>query len=527
MTLNKAATPHGDYSVSESVEPKTRRRRRARVNARHAAVAADDGAWRFTRRVPVFDYLDPGRLDDIHDASMRLVEEIGIEFRDPPALESWRAAGADVTGERVRIPRALLMELVALAPSSFVHHARNPDRHVPIGGDGMAFAPIYGSPYVRNLKGERGYAQLDDFHNFVKLAYRCPAINVSGGTVCEPTDVPVHKRHLDMLYAHMRYSDKPFMGSVTAPERAEDCVAMCRILFGDDFVDQHTVMTSLINCNSPLVWDATMLSALRVYARANQACLISPFIMQGANTPITTIGAMAQLNAEALAGIAYVQLVRAGAPVIYGATLSTVSMQTGAPMYGTSETQVLMYLTAQLCRRYDLPMRTGGMRTGSKAADAQAAYESTQTMLPALLAGGHFFLHSAGWLESGLSACYAKFVMDAEQLTVMQRLMSPPALDEDAFAFDAIKESGPGGHFLGGAHTLRHYDTAFYAPDTADINTYEQWLEEGSRDITTRAVDIAKHLLDTYEPPPLDPGIDEALQTYIAKRKEVLPDTVT
>lgn len=510
-----------------SARAQSKRRRRGRSDERRAVAASDTGEWRFTRRVPTYDYIDEQALDDIHETSMRLVEDVGVDFRDGPALETWKAAGADVQGERVRIPRELLMDLVSHAPETFIHHARNPERNVTIGGNGMAYAPIYGSPYIRDLDGERRYARLEDFHNLVKLAYLSPALNVSGGTVCEPTDVPVAKRHLDMIRAHITLSDKPFMGSVTAPERAEDSIAMCRILFGDDFVDAHTVLVSLINCNSPLVWDSSMLSVVRVYASANQACLISPFIMQGANTPITTAGAMAQLNAEALAGIAYVQLVRAGAPVIYGATLSTVSMQSGSPMYGTTETQVLMYLTAQLARRYKLPMRTGGMRNGSKLADAQAAFESVQTMLPAVMAGGHFFLHSAGWLESGLSACYAKFVMDVDQLTVMQRLMSPPQIDTDALALDAVREIGPGGHFLGCEHTLRYYQTAFFTPSTADVGTYEQWSEEGSRDVYARSIDVARSMLDAYEPPALDPAISEALDAFISKRKEVLPDSVT
>lgn len=502
-------------------------RRQRRSQRRRATPSAAVDTGRFFRNAPVFDYVSEEVLDEIHEASMRLLEEVGIEFRDEPALATWREAGADVTDERVRIPRELLMPLIEKAPSEYVHTARNPDRSVRIGGDGMGFAPIYGSPFVRSLDGQRRYARLEDFENFVRLAYMTPSLNLSGGTVCEPTDVPVPKRHLDMIYAHIRLSDKPFMGSVTASERAEDSVAMCRLLFGDEFVNHHTVMTSLVNCNSPLVWDSTMLAVLRVYAAANQACLISPFIMQGANTPITTLGAMSQLNAEALAGIAYAQLVRPGAPMVYGATLSTVSMQTGSPMYGTSETQILMCVTAQLTRRYGLPMRTGGMRTGSKAADAQAAYEATQTMLPAILAGGHFFLHSAGWLESGLSACFAKFVMDAGQLTVMQRLMSPPASGEDELALDAVRDVGPGGHFLGCDHTLRHYETAFFTPDAVDMNTYEQWSEGGSTEMAERARNVARSMLDSYEEPPLEQSVDEAIRAYIAKRKEELPDIVT
>lgn len=501
--------------------------RRGRTKRRRITQSPEISVRHVVREIPVYELLDSDRVAAVHAASMDIVERIGIEFRDQEAIASWRQAGADIDGTRVRIPRELLMEKVALAPSEYTQHARNPDRSVKIGGTNMTFAPIYGSPYVRTFDGERRYGRLEDFENFVKLAYLSPALDHSGGTVCEPNDIPVPKRHLDMLYAHIRLSDKPFMGGVTSPSRAEDSVAMCRILFGDEFLESHTVMTSLINCNSPLVWDATMLSVIRVYAAANQACIISPFIMQGANTPITTAGAFAQLNAEALAGIAYAQLIRPGAPVIYGATLSTVSMKSGAPMYGTAETQFLTFLTGQLARFYGVPMRTGGMRTGSKAADAQAAYESMHTMLPAILAGGNFFLHSAGWLESGLSACYAKFVMDADQLVVLQRLASGLNLSKDAFASDAIEEVGPGGHFFGCAHTLKQYEDIFFTPETADQTTFESWQEDGSRDSNERASKIAAGKLESYEAPSLDDSVDEALRAFIARRKSELPDGVT
>ncbi|SHI58875.1 trimethylamine---corrinoid protein Co-methyltransferase [Shimia gijangensis] len=475
------------------------------------------------RDIPTYELVSEHQLDAVHAASMRILEDIGIEFRDAMALATWREAGADVIGSRVRIPRELLMNKVALAPSSYRYHGRNPHRSVDIGGRSMGFAPVYGSPYVRTLDGERRYATLADFEAFVKLTYLSPALNMSGGTLCEPVDVPVAHRHMDMIYSHIRYSDKPFMGGVTSPERAEDCLAMCRILFGGAFLAKNTVMTSLVNCNSPLVWDETMLSVIRVYAEANQACIISPFIMQGANTPITTAGAYAQLNAEALAGIAYAQLVRPGAPVVYGATLSTVSMKTGAPMYGTSETQQLMFLTGQMARRYKLPMRTGGMRTGSKSTDSLAASESLQTMLPAILAGGNFFLHSAGWLESGLSACFAKFMLDTDQLTVLQRLARGMQFEAEDLAFEAANEVGPAGHFLGCEHTLRHYSTAFFTPETADLGTYEQWSEEGSQDALARASTLVTQRLADYEAPPLNEAIDEGLRDFVTRRKRELP----
>ncbi|MEX2201416.1 MAG: trimethylamine methyltransferase family protein, partial [Dongiaceae bacterium] len=263
-----------------------------------------------TREIPLYELLDAAGLETIHEQSMTILEEIGLDFRDEPALELWRKAGADIDGERVRIPRELLMEKLSTVPPEYTQHARNPERNVVIGGRNTVFAPTYGSPFVRGFENERRYGTLEDLQNFVKLTYMTPNLHHSGGVICEPVDVPVPKRHLDIVYTHMKYSDKPFMGIVTAPERAVDSVALAEILFGKDFVAKNTVITSVVNCNSPMVWDATMLGALTVYAKAGQAVLVTPFIMAGAMAPAATCGSVAQLNAEVLAGIAYTQLVR-------------------------------------------------------------------------------------------------------------------------------------------------------------------------------------------------------------------------
>ena len=298
----------------------------------------------------------------------------------------------------------------------FTQVARNRAHDVVFGGQGTIFAPAYGSPFVRDLDGGRRYGTIEDFRNFVKLAYASPWIHHSGGTVCEPVDVPVNKRHFDMIHAHLRYSDKPFMGSVTRPERARDTVEMARIVFGRDFVDENTVVFSLINANSPLVWDATMLGAARAYAEANQAVMMTPFILAGAMSPSTVAATCAQTLAESLAGMAYVQLVRAGAPVVLGSFASSMSMQSGAPTFGTPEPALVLYVMASLARRLGVPFRSGGALTASKIADAQAAYESANTMQPTMLAGVNFVLHAAGWLEGGLAMGYEKFVLDADQL---------------------------------------------------------------------------------------------------------------
>jgi trimethylamine---corrinoid protein Co-methyltransferase len=501
-----------------------RRGRSARVRDRAAARSAGSGAGAgiFHRRIPPYEMVSDRILKAIHDQSLSLLEDIGIEFRDEPALASWRDAGADVTGERVRIPRDLLLEKVSLAPSEYVQQARNAARAVTVGGDHMVFSPVYGPPFVLDLDGMRRYARLEDLEVFIKLAYMLPALNHSGGPICEPVDVPVAMRHLEITYAHMRWSDLPFMGAVTAGSRAEDCLAMCRILFGAAFVENNVVMTSLVNCNSPLVWDATMLEALRTYAAAGQAVIIAPFLMQGASTPSTMAGVLAQNNAEALAAIAYAQLVRPGAPMVYGSSGTTVSMQTGAPMNATAEAQFLAYTGGAMGRRYGLPTRLGGMRTSSPSPDAQAAYESSQSMLAAVLAGGHFIVHSAGWLEGGLSACYAKFLMDADQTIILQRLAGGFEISEEAFAMDAFQEVGPGGQFFGCGHTQRHFEDIFFMPETSYFGTYEQWQAEGERDAAVRARSLVKQKLNQYEPPPLDPGIDEALRDFIARRRDEL-----
>ncbi|MGH6932989.1 MAG: trimethylamine methyltransferase family protein [Dongiaceae bacterium] len=480
-----------------------------------------------TREIPLYELLTPEGLEIIHQESMTILEEIGIDFRYEPALPLWRKAGASIDGQRVRFPRGLILDIIKTAPRQYTQHARNPERNVVIGGRNTVFAPTYGSPFVRDFDNKRRYGTLEDLRNFIKLTYLTPNLHHSGGVICEPVDVPVPKRHLDIVYSHIKYSDKPFMGIVTAPERAEDTVQLARILFGEKFVADNTVLTSVVNCNSPMVWDGTMLSALTVYASNNQAVLVTPFIMAGAMAPASTAGAIAQLNAEVLAGIAYSQLIKPGAPMVYGIFATTVSMQSGAPMMGTPEPAQMIYVSAQLARKYGLPVRAGGMLNGAKIADAQAAYESIATMIPTLMAGVNFVLHSAGWLEAGLAAGYGKFMLDADQIAMLQQFARGIDLSEENRAMEAIREVGPGGHYLGCAHTRRNFKTAFYTSQIADNNSYEQWEAEGARDANQRATEAARRLLAQYEPPPLDPAIDEALLDFMARRKAVLPNTVT
>ncbi|MDB2407046.1 trimethylamine methyltransferase family protein [Jannaschia sp.] len=474
------------------------------------------------RGIKDYEILDEAALDIIEANAETVLAEIGVAFVDnPAALKRWTEAGADVQGDRVRLPRGMARELCALAPSRFTQVARNPERSVEIGGRNLVLAPVYGPPFVRDAGGRR-YATMADFETFVKLGHQSPWLHHSGGTVCEPTDIAVNKRHFDMLMAHMTLTDKPFMGSVTEPSRARDSVEMCDILFGG--LDDRTAMISLININSPLTFDSIMMGALEEYAAANQACIISPFIVGGAMAPVSVIGTLTQVLAEVMAGVAYSQLVRPGAPVVFGAFVTSIDMNSGAPTFGTPEAAQITYGAGQLARRLGLPYRSGGSFCGSKLPDAQAAYETANSLNAGLLSGVNFMLHACGWLEGGLVADFEKFVMDADQLGILHKMAQGVPLDEAAQAMDALREVGPGGHYLGCAHTQAHYETAFWRSSLLDYKPYETWSEEGARD--TRALASAKMeaMLAAYEQPYLDPEIRDALTAYVARRKAEMPD---
>jgi trimethylamine--corrinoid protein Co-methyltransferase len=479
-----------------------------------------------TRKLPVYEVLGEEGLARVEDQADWILEEIGLEFRgDPEALQLWKDAGTEVKGERVRFPRGLVQQIIRRSVQpSFVQHARNPARSVTIGGDAIVFSPAYGSPFVRDLEGGRRYGTLEDFKSFVKLAYLSPWLHHSGGTICEPVDVPVNKRHLDMVAAHLLYSDKALMGAVTAPERAADSIELCRLVFGRDFVDANCVILGNINVNSPLVYDVTMTAALKVYAAANQCTVVVPFILGGAMGPVTTAGAIAQSHAEAMAGVALTQLVRPGAPVIYGSFLSSLSLRTGAPTFGMPEPSLAHLVVGQLARRLGVPLRCGGALTGSKLADAQGAQESSDALLTACIGGANFILHAAGWLEGGLTMGYEKFVLDCDHLGMMHTFLAGLALDDNAMAQEAYREVGIGKHYLGAGHTLKNYETAFYDSELASNESFEQWFEEGSKDANVRAAARVKKLLASYEPPPIDAGQREALEDYLAQRKAALPD---
>src|SRR3984957_4084451 len=518
----------------DETAPSPRARRPSGRDAKRAARTARAAASvpYITRKIPFYEVLGEEGLVILENNADTILEEIGIDFReDPEALSLWKQAGADVQGERVRMPRGLCRSLIqAHAPREFVQHARNPARNVTIGGKRTVFAPAYGSPFVRSLDEGRRYACIEDFRNFVKLAYVSNALHHSGDRSRGWLHLPVNKRHFEMVYSHIKYSDKAFMGSVTHPERAQDSVEMAKILFGKDFVDAatgrpKTVLVNLINANSPMTFDSTMLGAAKAYARANQACIITPFILAGAMSPVTVAGTVAQTLAEALAGMAFLQLVNPGAPVVLGSFASSISMQSGAPTFGTPEPELVLYAMAALARRLGVPFRSGGSLCGSKIPDAQAAFESANTLLPTCLGGVNFVLHVAGWLEGGLSMGYEKFVMDVDQAGMMHTLLAGVDLTENGQALDAIREVGPGKHFLGCAHTQANFETAFYRSPLADNNSFEQWEAEGAADMAQRANALWKKQLAEYMAPPLDPAVDEALLDYMNRRRASFPDS--
>lgn len=497
--------------------------RGARRSARQSTIQV--ALPELARRIPVYEVLNEEGLDLIHEASLGILEQTGIEFRDAESLAIWRELGADVTGERVRIPRLLLLELVAKTPSMIKMHARNPERTIEFGQNRMVFAPTYGSPFVRMADNERRYGTLDDLATFHKLTQMAPALHNVGAVTCEPTDIPVSKRHLHITASALRHSDKPFMGPVTAPYRAQDAVDMAGLVFGADFVRDNCVMTNILNCNSPLVWDETMLGALKVYARSNQSCIIAPFTMAGANSPASVVATVASLNAEALAGLAFAQAVRPGSPMIYGNFLATVSMKSGAPMTGNSECALMNFMIGQLARKYNVPWRSSGMITGAKTMDAQAGYESAFNMMPIMLAGANYIMHTAGWSEAGLTANLAKFMLDAEQMQMIYKLGQGLKFDDFEEALATIAEVGPAGHFLGTDHTQAHFQDAFFMSQLSDNNSFEQWVADGSRDMATRGFEAAKAAMDDYVLPAIDPGLDEAITEFIIRRESEIKDS--
>ncbi len=500
-----------------------RRTRRVGRRDRHQTDSEATAVAKISQPVnnlPTYELVNEEGLEKIHNASLEILSDVGIDFYDDEAHAILKQHGVRLEGDTAFFDRAMIGEYVAKAPGQFTQKARNPDNNVTIGGNHVCFAPVYGPPFVVDMDRGRRDATLEDFRSFVKLTYQTPYLHHSGGTIVEPTDEPTHTRHLDMVYSHIKYSNKPFMGSVTSGENAADSVKMAEILFGAEEIRQQPALLSLINISSPRRLDDRMLGALKVYAKARQALIITPFLFSGAMAPVGVAGTLVQLNAEALAGIVFTQMVNPGTPVVYGAFQTNIDLQSGAPVFGSPESQIALYTAAQLARKHGLPFRSGGMFASSKIADAQAAYESVMVMLPAVQARVNFVLHAAGWLEGGLAAGYEKFVMDVELLGMFHKFLQGLDLSENGMAMESLRTVPTDGHHLGTPHTMQNFRHAFHRSDFFDYNSFEQWRDEGGLTATQRANGRYKQLLRQYQPPDLDPAIDEALKAFIAKRKE-------
>ena len=475
-------------------------------------------------RLKPYDILSEEDVQAIHEQAMTILEEIGVDFLHPRARDLFKQAGMKVEDERVRFDPGFVLEQAAKAPAQFDLQARNPKRSVILGGDNMVTAPVYGPPFITDLERGRRGAMIEDFNNFDKMAQAVEQIHCAGGTTVEPEDLPLSSRHLDMVYSHLRWTDKPIMGSVISTENAKDTIEMAAIVFGGrENIEKTPAICSLINVNSPLRYDDRMLGALLEYSDAGQPVIVTPFLMAGAMSPMGLAGTVAQQTAEALAGIALVELIRPGTPSVYGSFLTNTDMQSGSPAFGTPESAMGILASAQMARHYNLPFRGGGALTSSKAPDAQAAYESMMCMWPTVLGRVNFVLHAAGWLESALLASYEKFVIDVEALRMFEWILQKGMpTDEEGMAMDALREVGPGGHFLGSEHTLRNYRTGFYRPWISSTENFDRWNRLGARTADRVATEKWKQLLAEYQDPGIDAGVDEQLKEFIARRKKDL-----
>lgn len=508
---------------------RTGNRRAARLeDAKALSPLADKPFRRLQNRFQPLEPLAPEELEQLHNASMRILEEIGIDFLDEEALTLWEKAGAKVDrqSQHVWIDRDLLLSLVRQAPAEFTLRARFPGHSLIIGGNHINFATVGGAPFYSDLDRGRRPGTLEAFQCMVKLTQQCGPLHVVEGLMLEPQDVPVPWRHLDKAYSKLTLSDKVFTAAAHGREVAMDYLEMAALVFGGmEEIEREPVFATVVNVNSPLRFDERMLGGLLTYARYGQPPIVTPFILAGAMGPITLAAAIAQQNAEALAGIALTQLVRPGTPVIYGGFTTNIDMRTGSPAFGTPEGALALLCGAQLARYYGLPYRGSGGLNNSKIPDAQASYETQMSLWPAVMAHANIILHSAGWLEAGLVCSLEKFIIDVEGLAVMQRMMDGVEINEDTLAFDSIAAVGPGGHHLGTEHTLARYRSEHYQPIVSDRQGFQNWQDSGSLDAAQRANQVAKQLLATYEQPPMDAAVAEALTDFVARRKKELAKT--
>jgi trimethylamine--corrinoid protein Co-methyltransferase len=500
------------------------RRSKERRRARKADGGLHQQDWRLLRNPyrPI-EVLDPDQVQAIHDATMEVLETLGIEFLSEPALEILDRAGAEVDHDTqmVRMDRGLVEEAVAKAPSEFTLFARNPERNVVFGGSHICFDSVGGPPNASDLDGGRRPGNFEDFCNFVRLVQSLNVLHICGGSPIAPIEMDAETRHLDCTYAFITLTDKVWHASGLGRRRMSDAIEMLCIARGksrEEIAEEPGLFTT-INANSPRRFDGPMLEGLMEGACNGQPVSITPFTLCGAMSPATLVGSLVQQNAEALAGIAFTQMVAPGAPCFYGAFTSNVDMKTGAPAFGTPEYAKACLAAGQLARRYRLPYRSSNTNA-SNAVDAQATYESGMSLWGSIMGHANLVHHGAGWLEGGLTASFEKAIVDAEMLQMMASFLEPLEVTKDTLAVDAIAEIQPGGHFFGASQTLEIYETAFYAPLLSDWRNFETWQESGAETATQRANTIWKKLLDGYESPEIDPAVDEELKAFIAQRKE-------
>jgi len=501
-----------------------RRGRRGRHRGAGRGQGIEQPAWRQPRNPyrPV-EIVSADELEAIHKASLTILRDIGMEILDDEARAILRDAGAEVDEDtlRVRMDPALVDQAVATAPDRFTVHARNPERSLEVGGDWVSFCTVGSAPNAADMAGGRRPGNFADYADFLRLSHMLNAIHTLGGYPVEPQDRHPSIRHLDALAAIVTLTEKVYHVYSLGRDRIRDGFEIARIARGvsaEEFDNQPSVF-SVVNANSPLRYDTFMAQGIMEFARHGQVVIVTPFTLAGAMAPVTIAGAVAQQNAEALAGLVLHQLVRPGSPFVYGGFTSNVDMKSGAPAFGTPEYMKGALLGGQLARRYGLPYRSSNVCTANTV-DAQAGYETVFALWGAIMGGAHVLKHGAGWMEGGLQASFEKFVLDADLLQMVAAFLDPLDTSPDALAVDAVREVGPGGHFFGSAHTQARYKTAFFAPMISDYRNYETWAEAGRPEAYGKAHDLYKQLLAAYEAPPMDPAIREELDAFVARRTE-------
>ncbi|KAA0700598.1 methyltransferase [Neorhizobium sp. P12A] len=515
-------TKTGLHETETATIPAERRRRAGGRGAERSRKSSGSKYLNLVNNLARTEILSADALEDIHNASLTVLEEIGMDVILPEARERMKAAGADVTPgtERVRFDRAMITELISTVPSTFTLHARNPQRNVQIGGKNLVFAQVASAPFVSDREGGRRAGNQEDFRKLIKLAQSYDVVHLTGGYPVEPIDIHASVRHLDCLSDIVKLTDKAFHCYSLGKQRNLDAIEIARIGRGITMeqMEAEPSLFTVINSSSPLRLDGPMLQGIIEMSSRNQVVIMTPFTLAGAMAPVTIAGALVQQNAEALCGIAFTQMVRKGAPVMYGGFTSNVDMKTGAPAFGTPEYMKAVVAGGQLARRYGFPYRTSNTNA-SNTIDAQSAYESTLSLWALTQGGGNFVLHSAGWTEGGLTASFEKFILDVDLLQMVAEFLKPLDVSPEALALDAVRDVGPGGHYFGTQHTLDRYETAFYSPILSDWRNFETWTEAGRPTTYDHANRVFKETLAAYERPPIDPAIEEELDAFVAKRK--------